>query len=225
MRPVTAESAEVIRAKLRPPPAPWPRVPRPRLEAELAGLIERHRRSSWPRRPAPARRRRSPAAARRSTARVAWLTLDRTDAAPGRLLDYLEAALARPGCRGSSGSRRSARGAHPARRGGGAARRGDRRRAGAPGARRARAAWGTRRERLGRDRGARALRAGRAAGRADQPLDVRSTLGAAAALGTVAAVGEATLAFTPDEAAEALAVTGADGHRPARRPSRRPAAG
>src|SRR5262245_50593565 len=85
---------EVIRAKLRPPPAPDPCVRRPRLEAQLAAMIERH----------PAVVVAATAGAGKTTAvaatadaldrELAWLTLDITDAAPGRLVGYLEAALA-----------------------------------------------------------------------------------------------------------------------------------
>ncbi|WP_028064050.1 BTAD domain-containing putative transcriptional regulator [Solirubrobacter soli] len=67
---------------------------RPRLEAQLAGLIERH----------PALVVAATAGAGKTTAvaaaaatldrELAWLTLDATDAAPGRLVGYLEAALA-----------------------------------------------------------------------------------------------------------------------------------
>ena len=94
MRPVTAESAEVIRAKLRPPPAPWPRVPRPRLEAELAGLIDRHPALVVAATAGAGKTTAVAAAAQTLDRELAWLTLDRTDAAPGRLVGYLEAALA-----------------------------------------------------------------------------------------------------------------------------------
>lgn len=85
----------VIQGKLRIPPLSARVVGRPRLERPLAALIERH--------PvvvvsatAGAGKTTTVAAATRLLERpVAWLTVDRTDAAPGRLVTYLEAALAR----------------------------------------------------------------------------------------------------------------------------------
>jgi DNA-binding SARP family transcriptional activator len=86
----------VIEGKLAVPALPERRVERPRLERSLATLIERH----------PVVLVSATAGAGKTTAvagavrlverPVAWLTLDRTDAAPGRLLTYLEAAVARP---------------------------------------------------------------------------------------------------------------------------------
>src|SRR5215218_2584703 len=84
----------VIHGKLAIPPlAEW-RVERPRLDRSLAGLIERHR-VVLVSATAGAGKTTAVAAALRLVERpVAWLTLDRTDAAPGRLLTYVEAALA-----------------------------------------------------------------------------------------------------------------------------------
>ena len=85
----------VIQGKLAIPPlAEW-RVERPRLDRSLAALIERHR-VVVVSATAGAGKTTAVAAALRLVERpVAWLTLDRTDAAPGRLLTYVEAALAR----------------------------------------------------------------------------------------------------------------------------------
>lgn len=88
------ESA-VIQGKLAVPPLPGRRVERPRLERLLAALIERHR-VVVVSATAGAGKTSAVAGALRLVERpVAWLTLDRTDAAPGRLVTYLEAALAR----------------------------------------------------------------------------------------------------------------------------------
>ena len=85
----------VIQGKLAIPPlAEW-RVERPRLDRSLAALIDRHR-VVVVSATAGAGKTTAVAAALRLVERpVAWLTLDRTDAAPGRLLTYVEAALAR----------------------------------------------------------------------------------------------------------------------------------
>src|SRR5215208_2714532 len=85
----------VIQGKLAIPPlAEW-RVERPRLDRSLAALIDRHR-VVVVSATAGAGKTTAMAAALRLVERpVAWLTLDRTDAAPGRLLTYVEATLAR----------------------------------------------------------------------------------------------------------------------------------
>ncbi|UOT08509.1 hypothetical protein MPY17_39630 (plasmid) [Rhodococcus opacus] len=84
----------VIRVKITPPPVPAEVVVRPRLEAQLADLIERHRAV---RIYATAGAGKT-TAVRQATERIdrplAWLSVDSTDTAPGRLLTYLEAALA-----------------------------------------------------------------------------------------------------------------------------------
>jgi len=86
----------VIRAKVGLPPLSEARVGRPRVEALLARLIERHR-TVVVAATAGAGKTTAVAAATQTLDRpVAWLTLDWTDAAPGRLVTYLEAALAGP---------------------------------------------------------------------------------------------------------------------------------
>jgi DNA-binding SARP family transcriptional activator len=84
----------VIRAKVGLPPLSQACVGRPRVEQLLAELIERHR-AVLVTATAGAGKTTAVASAARTLARpLAWLTLDWTDAAPGRLVTYLEAALA-----------------------------------------------------------------------------------------------------------------------------------
>jgi len=68
-------------------------VDRPRIEDALAALIERHRTVVVSATAGAGKTTAVAAAVRRLTRPVAWLTLDWTDAAPGRLVRYLEAAL------------------------------------------------------------------------------------------------------------------------------------
>jgi pentatricopeptide repeat protein len=84
----------VIRAKVGIPPLAETRVARPRVERVLADLIERHR-TVVVSATAGAGKTTAVADAARTLGRpLAWLTLDSTDSAPGRLVTYLEAALA-----------------------------------------------------------------------------------------------------------------------------------
>jgi DNA-binding SARP family transcriptional activator len=84
----------VIRSKLRVPAPPAQLVARPRVERLLASLVE-HRRVLVLSATAGAGKTTALARAVERTGRpIAWLTVDRTDAAPGRLVTYLEAALA-----------------------------------------------------------------------------------------------------------------------------------
>lgn len=87
----------MIRRKLRVPPLSSQLVPRPRLEDRLASLVEAH----------PVLAVSATAGAGKTTAvaravatmpdrDLAWLSVDRSDVAPGRLVAYLEAALAQP---------------------------------------------------------------------------------------------------------------------------------
>ncbi len=66
---------------------------RPRIEEALAALIERHRTVVISATAGAGKTTAVAGAVRRLTRPVAWLTLDWTDAAPGRLVRYLEAAL------------------------------------------------------------------------------------------------------------------------------------
>lgn len=91
--------ARVIRTKLAIPPLPERLVPRPRLVRLISALIGEHR-LLLVSATAGAGKTTAVVEAVRSLERpAAWLTLDATDAAPGRLITYLDAALAgvRPG--------------------------------------------------------------------------------------------------------------------------------
>jgi DNA-binding SARP family transcriptional activator len=86
----------VIRAKVGLPPLSEARVGRPRVEDLLAGLIERHRIVAVAATAGAGKTTAVAMAAQSLDRPVAWLTLDWTDSAPGRLVTYLEAALAGP---------------------------------------------------------------------------------------------------------------------------------
>jgi DNA-binding SARP family transcriptional activator len=86
----------VIRAKVGPPPLNEASVGRPRVEQLLADLIEQHRATVVAATAGAGKTTAVLAAARALGRPLAWLTLDWTDAAPGRLVTYLEAALAAP---------------------------------------------------------------------------------------------------------------------------------
>jgi ATP/maltotriose-dependent transcriptional regulator MalT/DNA-binding SARP family transcriptional activator len=89
----TPPQTAVIQAKVRPPPSPEGEVHRPRVEDALATLIERHRTVVVSATAGAGKTTAVAAALRRLARRVAWLTLDWTDTAPGRLVRYVEAAL------------------------------------------------------------------------------------------------------------------------------------
>jgi DNA-binding SARP family transcriptional activator len=93
-RPERRAGPAVIQGKLAIPPLVERRVERPRLDRSLAALIERHRVVVVSATAGAGKTTAVAAALRRVDRPVAWLTLDRTDAAPGRLLTYVEAALA-----------------------------------------------------------------------------------------------------------------------------------
>jgi DNA-binding SARP family transcriptional activator/tetratricopeptide (TPR) repeat protein len=85
----------VIQRKLAIPEVTERALGRPRLERLLAMLVERYP-VVWVAATAGAGKTTAVVQAARAIERpVAWLTLDGTDAAPGRLVTYLEAALAR----------------------------------------------------------------------------------------------------------------------------------
>jgi ATP/maltotriose-dependent transcriptional regulator MalT len=86
--------ADVIRRKLAPPPRPDHLVPRPRLDAALAALLRRHRVVRVCATAGAGKTTTVADGARKLGIPVAWLAVDHTDAAPGRLLTYIEAALA-----------------------------------------------------------------------------------------------------------------------------------
>jgi len=85
----------VIQGKLAVPPLPGRRVERPRLECRLAGLIERTRLLVVSATAGAGKTTAVVGAVGQLERPVAWLTLDATDSAPGRLVTYLEAALGR----------------------------------------------------------------------------------------------------------------------------------
>ena len=85
----------MIQGKLQVPALPRQHVARPRLERMLAALVQSHRVVVVS---ATAGAGKTTAVARAAgwlDRPVAWLTVDRTDTAPGRLVTYLEAALIR----------------------------------------------------------------------------------------------------------------------------------
>ena len=85
--------SQVIRRKIAVPPPPERLVVRERIDRLLGNLIEDHP-LVWVCATAGAGKTTAVAeAVPQLTRRVAWLTLDDTDAAAGRLITYLEAAL------------------------------------------------------------------------------------------------------------------------------------
>jgi DNA-binding SARP family transcriptional activator len=87
----------VIESKLRPPAIPESYLARPRLERLIAGLIDRKRVVLITATAGSGKTTAVAAGLQRSKRPVAWLTVDRPDQAPGRLLTYLEAALEKHG--------------------------------------------------------------------------------------------------------------------------------
>jgi ATP/maltotriose-dependent transcriptional regulator MalT/DNA-binding SARP family transcriptional activator len=83
----------VIQAKMRLPPPPEGVVARPRLDRALAEMIEGHRVVVVAATAGAGKTTAVSSAMRRVDVPAAWLTVDRTDTTPGRLLVYLEAAL------------------------------------------------------------------------------------------------------------------------------------
>src|SRR3954468_10803992 len=93
MRPEDRPSMPVIRSKLAVPPLADRLVPRPRVAGLIARLVDRHR-PVWVTATAGAGKTTAVVQAAGLLDRpLAWLTLDGTDTAPGRLLVYLEAAV------------------------------------------------------------------------------------------------------------------------------------
>src|SRR5919109_2244577 len=106
-------SPRIIRSKLRPPEPSDHVVARPRIEQRLRDLLERHAVVVVS---ATAGSGKTTAVARALAGddRLAWLTLDDGDVAPGRLLTYLEAAVAArvPGADGVATAALAARASH-----------------------------------------------------------------------------------------------------------------
>ena len=88
-------SRGIIRAKLAVPTLPDERVERPRLDRRIASLLDRHRIVVASATAGSGKTTAVASAIEQLDVPVAWLTLDRSDTAPGRLVMYLEAALAR----------------------------------------------------------------------------------------------------------------------------------
>ena len=84
----------VIQGKLAIPAPAKELVARPRLDRKLADLIESHRAVVVAATPGAGKTTAVASALRLLEHPVAWLTVDSTDSAPGRLVTYLEAALA-----------------------------------------------------------------------------------------------------------------------------------
>src|SRR5689334_13288862 len=83
----------IIRRKITVPPPPERLIRRERIERRVADLVEHHR-LLWVCAAAGAGKTTAVAQALpRIDRRVAWLTLDRTECAAGRLVTYVEAAL------------------------------------------------------------------------------------------------------------------------------------
>jgi ATP/maltotriose-dependent transcriptional regulator MalT len=85
----------VIQSKLAVPPLGERLAARPRVSGLVADLLARHRLVLVTATAGAGKTTAVVQAAERDARPVAWLTLDETDAAPGRLLTYLEASLAR----------------------------------------------------------------------------------------------------------------------------------
>jgi DNA-binding SARP family transcriptional activator len=88
-------SAGIVVAKCVPPVPPERLVPRPRLVDELSRLVAEHRVVDITATAGSGKTTTVAGAVASLDAPVAWLTLDDTDAAPGRLLTYLEATVQR----------------------------------------------------------------------------------------------------------------------------------
>jgi DNA-binding SARP family transcriptional activator len=91
---VTPEARRIIRGKLRIPAPPDAYVPRPRLERTIAELVAQKRALIVSASAGSGKTTAVAAVARAVDRPVAWLSVDRPDQAPGRLLIYLEAAVA-----------------------------------------------------------------------------------------------------------------------------------
>jgi DNA-binding SARP family transcriptional activator len=92
--PLVQSRATVIRGKLATPPLPERLVPRPRLVRLVEALVDKHRVLVVSATAGAGKTTAVAEAVRALECPVGWLTLDATDAAPGRLVTYLEAALA-----------------------------------------------------------------------------------------------------------------------------------
>src|ERR1700756_4430760 len=98
----SVERPRVIRRKITVPDTPVGAVPRERLDGLLCQLIEAHRVVAVTGTAGSGKSVAVAHASRKFDRPVAWLSVDATDAAPGRLVTYLEEALAQqlPSVRG-----------------------------------------------------------------------------------------------------------------------------
>ena len=124
----SVQRPRVIRRKLMVPDTPVGAVSRERLDALLCQLVDTHRVVVVTATAGAGKSVAVADASRKFDRPVAWLSVDATDAAPGRLVTYLEEALAQQAALGAGNSHRRAGRRHPACRGGGPARRRGRRR-------------------------------------------------------------------------------------------------
>jgi ATP/maltotriose-dependent transcriptional regulator MalT/DNA-binding SARP family transcriptional activator len=110
-----AAATRVIRSKVSPPPLPSTAIRRPRVESLLARLIEQHRVLCVYASAGAGKTTAILQAASLLDRPLAWLSIDATDAATGRLLVYLETALATevPGVTGVAAAALGAKLAHP----------------------------------------------------------------------------------------------------------------
>ncbi|WP_079101987.1 BTAD domain-containing putative transcriptional regulator [Carbonactinospora thermoautotrophica] len=107
--------SHIIRRKISPPPLPGAVVRRPRIESLLAQLIEQHRVICAYASAGAGKTTAVLHASRQLDRPLAWLSVDATDAATGRLLIYLEAALASqvPSVEGVAGAALASHLPHP----------------------------------------------------------------------------------------------------------------
>ena len=98
----SVERPRVIRRKIIVPDTPAGAVPRERLDGLLCQLVDAHRVVAVTATAGAGKSVAVAHASRRFNRPVAWLSVDATDAAPGRLVTYLEEALAQqlPSVRG-----------------------------------------------------------------------------------------------------------------------------
>jgi ATP/maltotriose-dependent transcriptional regulator MalT len=98
----SVERPRVIRRKIIVPDTPVGAVPRERLDGLLCQLVDAHRVVAVTATAGAGKSVAVAHASRRFNRPVAWLSIDATDAAPGRLVTYLEEALAQqlPSVRG-----------------------------------------------------------------------------------------------------------------------------
>lgn len=113
--PTGPPSAPIIRRKVTPPSPPETAVSRPRVEALAADLISSNRIICVYATAGAGKTTAVRQAIRHVERPLAWLSVDGTDSAPGRLLTYLEAALVRaiPGVTGAVNAALASRLSHP----------------------------------------------------------------------------------------------------------------